>query len=218
MNSSDSDRPSSGADVTAAPSGIVEIILGILHCTMEGRDGVYVSAPITTGRRFVDWRMGPGASLASTDDGYGMQHRIHVVLPNREHVRPLVRRVRGHFGGVVIDPTALEDVPGWVQDDYHSLWTEVVEQCAHTVVFTDGWQYSSGCTREFLAAVRSGATLLREDLTPLDPHDGARLIEDVVNSIHDHVLPTAPLSKVLREVRLLLGQDRPVAPDAPRPR
>src|SRR5438128_1237024 len=109
MSSSGSARPDPGAGVTVAPSDIVEIILGILHCTMEGRDGVYVSAPITTGRRFVDWRMGPGASLAPADEDYGMQHRAHVVLPNREHVRPLVRRVREYFGGVVIDPTALED-------------------------------------------------------------------------------------------------------------
>jgi hypothetical protein len=216
MHSSDSARSDPGADLTTAPSEIVEIILGILHCTMEGRDGVYVSAPITTGPRFVDWRRGPGAALAPTDDNYRIEHRAQVVLPNREHVRPLVRRVRAHFDAVVIDPTALEDVPGWVQDDYHSLWTEVVERCAHTVVFTNGWEYSSGCTREFLAAVRSGATLLHEDLTRLDPRDGAQLIEDAVKSIRDHVMPSAPLADVLHEVRLLLDEDRPT-PNAARP-
>ena len=130
--------------------------------------------------------------------------------------RPLVRRVRQHFRGVVIDPTALEDIPGWVQDDYHSLWTEVVEQYAHTVVFTDGWEYSSGCTREFLAAVRSGAALLREDLTPLGPHDGVRLIEGVINSVDDSVLPTTPLSEALKEIQLLLDKKRPTAPDGTR--
>jgi hypothetical protein len=84
------------------------------------------------------------------------------------------------------------------------------------VVFTNGWQYSSGCTREFLAAVRSAATLLQEDLTPLEPRDGAQLIEDVVHSIQDHVLPTAPLADVLRQVQLLLDEDRPT-PNAARP-
>jgi hypothetical protein len=218
MSSSNRAQPDSRTGVAAAPSGIMDTILGVLHCTMEGREGVYVSAPITTGRRFVEWRRGSGATLTPADEDYRVQHRIHVVLPNREHVRPLVRRLRQHFPGVVIDPTALEDIPSWVQDDYHSLWTEVVERYAHTVVFTDGWQYSSGCIREFLAAVRSGAALLREDLTWLNPHDGVRLIEEVVNSVDGSLLPTAPLSDALNEIRLLLDKNRPKAPDRTRTR
>jgi hypothetical protein len=185
----------------------MEFMLAILQCTLEGRDAVYISAPITTGRRFVAWRTGPGATLQSANEDYFLQHRTHVVLPNLEHVRPLVRRIRHHFGGVVIDPTALEDIPGWIQKDYHSFWIQVVERYAHTVVFSEGWEYSIGSTLEFLAALRSGASLLQEDLTTLEPSTGAQLIERAVASVDDAIIPTAPLIRVLDDVRGLLRED-----------
>jgi hypothetical protein len=216
MSSSSDGLPDSSVGVTSAPTDAMEIMLAILQCTMEGRDAVYISAPITTGRRFVAWRTGLGATLSPSGEEYHLQHRTHVILPNLKHVRPVVRRIRQHFGGVVIDPTALKDIPGWVQEDYHSFWTEVVERCARAVVFTEGWEYSRGCAHEFLAALRSGALLLQEDLTPLEPSAGAQLIERAVASVDDAVIPTPPLVRVVDEVRALLGKDARTNSDAMR--
>jgi hypothetical protein len=78
----------------------------------------------------------------------------------------------------------------------------VIERYAGTVVFADGWEYSSGCAWEFLTAVRVGARLLREDLEPLTIEEGERLIRDAIAALDaDGVLSTEPLRQALREVR-----------------
>jgi hypothetical protein len=166
----------SGADGVAS-GAVTQLMLGALGCAVDGRAAVYVSAPITTGRRFVDWRLGPGAGLSRADEEYDRQHRQQVVVPNCVHVKPLVARCRQRFGGVVIDPTALDEVAGWNQRDYHRFWTQVIERFAAITVFVDGWEFSRGCTLEFVEAVRTGSRTLREDLSPLRPEEGAQLIE-----------------------------------------
>jgi hypothetical protein len=103
----------------------------------------------------------------------------------------------------VIDPTALGDVSGWAQSDYHRFWTGVIERYAHTVVFLNGWEYSSGCTHEFLAAIRVGAELLREDLAPLRLDEGERRIREAIAHLDDDVLSTVPLRDALQELHRL---------------
>ena len=100
----------------------------------------------------------------------------------------------------MIDPTALGDVPGWAQSDYHRFWVGVIERYARTVVFLDGWEYSSGCTHEFLAAIRVGAELLRQDLAPLRLDEGERRIRAAIAALDDDVLSTEPLRDALQEL------------------
>jgi hypothetical protein len=171
------DGVGTGSADGVASGAVTRLMLGALGCAIDGRVAVYVSAPITTGRRFVDWRLGPGADLSPADEEYARQHRQQVVVPNCVHVKPLVARCRQRFGGVVIDPTALDDVTGWTQRDYHRFWALVIERFAATTVFVDGWEFSRGCTLEFVEALRTGSRMLREDLSPLRPEDGVRLIE-----------------------------------------
>jgi hypothetical protein len=182
---------------------LTRVVFEVLDGVLPDREAVYLSVPITTGKRFLDWRRGPGAHLAPTDRRYRSEHRRQVVDPNREHVAPVVKLVRERLSRVVIDPTTLNDVPGWTQADYHAFWTQVIERYAGTVVFLDGWEFSSGCTHEFVAAVRAGARLLREDLAPLQLDEGERRIRDAIAALSDEVLPTAPLSEALREVQEL---------------
>jgi hypothetical protein len=191
------DQPS-GLDAGAA---VTRLVFEVLDGVVEDRAAAYVSTPITTGRRFVEWRRGPGAALAPSEDRYRREHDRHVVQRNREHAKPIVRAVRERGWEVVIDPTTVHDVPGWQQRDYHAFWARVIERYAGTVVFADGWEYSSGGTWEFLTAVRTGARLLREDLEPLTVEDGERLIRDAITALDaDGVLSTEPLREALREV------------------
>ena len=193
---------------------VSHVVFEVLDGVIPDREAVYVSVPITTGKRFLDWRQGPGAGLAPSDGRYRSEHRRQVVDPNRAQVAPVIRLLRERLGRVVIDPTTLDDVPGWAQADYHAFWTQVIERYAATVVFLDGWEFSSGCTQEFLAAYRAGARLLREDLTPLRPDEGEQLIRDAIVALHDDVQSTAPLRQALRELHDLVerGEGRVRAP------
>ncbi len=185
-------------------SQLARHLLELLDGVIEDRQAIYISVPITTGKRFLEWRRGPGARLAPSDEHYSKEHETHVIEPNQAYVRPLIQSVRNHLRregreGVVIDPTTLQ-VSSWTQADYHNFWTTVIARRVSTVVFMNGWEYSSGCVKEFLAAVRAGAELLQEDLRPLDLIEGERLVRNAISALDDEIIPKAPLEEALREI------------------
>jgi hypothetical protein len=77
---------------------------------------------------------------------------------------------------VVIDPSALDDVPGWTQADYRAFWGEVIERYAAEVIFRDGWSSSRGCAYEFLVAARAGIPTLDAVRRPLSLLDALGMI------------------------------------------
>lgn len=187
-------------------------MLAAIGCALEPRSAVYLSTPITTGRRFVEWRRGTGAELSPGSSAYLRRRAEEVIEPNRSDIAPLVRWLRTRFQDPVIDPTALEAVPGWEQFDYHRFWAEVIERYAHTAVFAEGWQYSSGCVLELAAAVSADATLLRDDLAPLNPKDAVQLIEGAIADVAwDSVLPEGPLGSALEALQERLDDAEPSA-------
>lgn len=175
------------------------LLLDVLGCVVSDREATYVSGPITTGRRYVEWRRAGGASLQAGSERYRQEHLRNVISPNRGALQSVVRRLRAERDGIIIDPTALEDVPGWEQDNYNSFWIGVIHRYVHTIVFVDGWEYSVGCVHEFVAALESGSALLTENLEPLDPAIGiASLGRALGGDVRDGVLPLRQLELALR--------------------
>jgi len=129
---------------------------------VPGRTAAYVSSPITTGRR-----------LTARDTA---EARDEARRENLAHSREVVGRLRSVLEGVVIDPAAMEDQPGWTQCDYRTLWVRVIERYVCKAVFVDDWQYSKGCALEFLACVRLHIPTLTERLAPISPAEGQELI------------------------------------------
>jgi len=164
--------PRHGAGAQVADS-LIEAMDAVLH---DHRDAVYVSTPITTGPQFVTWWQNRGHRLAKEDPEYQAEFG-QVVADNIAAVRPLIERVeRGLAGRPVIDPTRLGPIAGWQQPDYHAFWVRVIHRFARTVVFAEGWEYSSGCSLEFAAAMADGLQTLDAELRPLSRQAGqARL-------------------------------------------
>jgi hypothetical protein len=172
--------------VTTVPLAItrgseIRTALGAFAALCEGRDAVYVSSPLTTGKRRARWHAASGLEEPS-DSGYLEQLRKHVVEPNRSGAREFVRVLRASSGQVVINPADLPDLEDWTQDDYRYLWGEVIGRFVNTVIFRNGWQYSSGCAYEFLVAVQTGATTLDERMKPLSLDRGRSLVGAVVRA------------------------------------
>jgi hypothetical protein len=166
--------------VSNHPLEVTGMVL-VFASVVEGRTATYVSSPLTTGRRAFEWHARMDSVMAGdvgnpANKGAG-DFRTEVIEPNREQAASYVRELRRQTGRVVIDPTALEDVPGWSQDDYRDFWGRVIERYADTVVLRDGWEYSSGCAYEFLVAHNSGAAVLREDQEPLRVEVGRALLQ-----------------------------------------
>ena len=146
-----------------AGSLMLDALATVLH---DSHDIYYVSTPITTGPQFVDWWRTKGHGLGTDHPDYAAE-LDQVIEHNIAAVRPLVAEVERRFGRPVIDPTRLGPLAGWRQHDYHRFWVEVIERFVATMVFADGWHYSSGCSLEFAAAIDAGLTTLDSSLQPL---------------------------------------------------
>ncbi len=135
---------------------LIELLVGVYGTVIANRSAVYLSAPVTTGQRFVKWR----ASLPEDSPHaawFEAQHQQHVIQPNMVAAREVAQGIRMHFPNmVVIDPTALTTVPGWDQPQYRDLWRRVIEQHVAMVFFVDGWEHSEGCCYEYLVAHDNG--------------------------------------------------------------
>ncbi|WP_144433830.1 hypothetical protein [Aeromicrobium erythreum] len=133
----------------------------VFRCTgMRSRSAIYVSAPITTGSRYIAWM---------NEGGDPSDYRRRVVEANIREAEATVQNSRSHFGAPLIDPTALPDVDGWTQPDYHAFWTHVVEEFVSTIVFVDGWEYSTGAVLELACGLQNRIGLLSSTYQELDP-------------------------------------------------
>ena len=123
-----------------------------------------------------------------------------MIEPNRAMVRAIVEHLRADLCRVVIDPTSFPDREGWTQPDYHAFWAAVIERFAGTVVFADGWQYSNGCSYEFLIAQTTGVETLDQRRCPLGREQGAAMIRAAVADMRRHNAPTAFLDAVAQRL------------------
>jgi hypothetical protein len=82
----------------------------------------------------------------------------------------------------------------------------VIERFANMVIFLDGWQFSSGCTYEFLRAAQTGLSTVADDGSPLTPDEGRDLIEKAIAEIRTVGASTLFLEGVLSD--LSLGTER----------
>lgn len=177
----------------------VESLVEVFASVVEGRSALYASSPLTTGQRAFDWhrRSGSLSGIALTKRDADAFRR-EVLEPNRVQAARFAQDLRQRTGRLVIDPTAVEDLPAWTQADYHVLWGRVIERYADVVVFRDGWQHSSGCAYEFFAACTSGSQLFREDLTPLAREEGRVLLADAVDENRARGISGEFLQRVLK--------------------
>jgi len=154
----------------------VALLTEAFAAVVADRTAWYVSSPLTSGLRSRHWLT---ANRAVDDAGQASSEDFirHVVALNRTEAATFVQALRSRERHVVIDPTALEDVPGWTQSDYRVLWAKIIQRYVETVVFRDGWQHSNGCAWEFLTAWAARCLLLREDLSPMSVQDGRSLLE-----------------------------------------
>lgn len=185
----------------------IEIVLGILAGMIDGRNAIYMSAPITSGERFARWRRLRQEDADVSRPEYQSEFRREVVEPNRAHARSIAQELRRAFDEVLIDPTAVADIDGWTQDDYRHLWARVIEDYARMLICIDGWQHSNGCSYEFLVAQRCGVTTLKENRQPLTLEEGLRLIESAIAELRDSALSTVFLEHVKDELDKLKAEE-----------
>ena len=182
-------------------------LLAAIGCVVGERSVIYVSTPLTTGIRWAEWSGVPGA-LKPDDPEYGHELKTAVVGPNRENARQFVHALRVRTPSPVVDPSALPDVPGWSQPDYRAFWAQVIQRYAHTVVFMDGWEYSHGCTYEYLVAVRSGAQTLNQDMAKITLSGAISLIGAAIQEFLKRAQPVDFLEEIVGGIESELATEQ----------
>jgi hypothetical protein len=164
---------------------------------------VYMSAPITSGKRLIEFHKKNGSHLKPKYIYSTKDISIQVAKYNRLHAEDIAKKVRRKINGMVIDPTLVADLNGWTQDDYRFLWGKVIEKYASTVVCIDDWNYSNGCAYEFLIATQSKIETLDENLNSLSLDKGMILIQRAIEDLEQCLLPTNFLQSVIAELSKL---------------
>lgn len=182
----------------------VEAVAQLLASVVEGKGATYVSVPITSGPRFLEWFKTRGVQLEPNSREYAEELLQSVIRPNCEAVTNRVAELRSVTKAVVINPAAFNR-PDWTQDDYRYFWGYVIERFVNKVVFLNGWQFSSGCSYEFLKCIRSGISAFGEDGNELDSERGYKLIESAIAEMRSVGVPTLFLERVFNE---LVGDSR----------
>jgi hypothetical protein len=183
-------------------SSEIEAIVEFLRGVFSSRMAVYVSAPITSGRRFFEWYSTRNKRPALPKE-YESDHLAQVVAPNRSAAIALVKHVREIRGNSVIDPTSVHHIEGWTQGDFRTAWARVIEEFAKTVVFANGWEFSNGCSYEFLVAVKSGIETVDEELRPLSATAGLSMIRRAATELLTRGLPSEFLRGIVDELSSL---------------
>ncbi len=182
-----------------------DLLLAIYASVLQERSAVYCSAPITSGRLYVKWLRDHGLSYASVDHAITEKvadHSQFVVKENVRRAQRMVLALRSQSRRPVIDPTSVPHVNGWRQADWLSLWERVIEQFAVGVVFGDGWQFSFGCSHEYLISKRLGLPTYSESGDALFAQDGAKLVSEAADEIASLDGPWQKLA----ETAQLIGQ------------
>lgn len=150
-----------GLDKTSdsdVPSALHRAIFDGWACAMGDARILYLSGPVTTGRRLVDALRRGDAPHSVIADNLAALHAAAVALRATTHT-------------IVIDPSPLL-VDHWSQDDYMALWTGLIDRHAGEVRFMPGWEYSLGCTKEFAHATRVAVPTFQFEGAPIDLHAG----------------------------------------------
>jgi hypothetical protein len=133
---------------------------------------VYVTTPITSGRRELGLLRELGCTREDLHTRFRDRWLTEVVRPNEEDARVYVGQARITYAGhVVVDPSRLH-VDDWTQDDFDKLWTTLLERYGRVVVVTPEWAFSRGARLEVALALSLdihmvdpfGADLHRGDL------------------------------------------------------
>jgi anti-sigma factor RsiW len=122
------------------------------------------------------------------------------VAENRRRIHAFVERLRSHLPYPVID-SALLEVSHWDGHDYGEFFIEVLRRHAKEIRFLDGWEYSRGATKEFVAAVEwADIALYDERGAHLSAAAGADLLRSAIADLTRYGVDAAALRQ--REIQL----------------
>jgi hypothetical protein len=173
-----------------------KIILSMADCFVAGRKAIYCSSELTTGIRLY---------TAVLDNGLTDRHQLkdklgadwlrdHVFAVNEKAANEFASHIEERRKHTTISPACLF-VPEWGQHDYLSFWETLIKTRVSEVWFNENWQYSNGCTFEYMAARAAGIPTLDKSGSPLEPSQALILIDQAITTLSAKGIDTAKLKE-----------------------
>jgi hypothetical protein len=141
----------------------------ILDSVLEPKSCAYVAGPLDSGKAYYE-------RVASGD------HTPAVRAENESRLNAFVLNLRQRLKYPVFDSGLLK-VSGWSGRDYSTFFLEVIRRYAKECWFMNGWEYSTGATKEFVFCCTIQTPCLVESGERLIARDGVRLIHEAADFV-----------------------------------
>lgn len=162
----------------------------------------YVSCPITSGEKFVQWYSSRGKELNPNGADYIQEKFDLVISQNVKNAKKYIHVLRTTTNKVVIDPTNLEDDSlEWSQNDYYQFWDKVIQDMVDEIIFLDGWEYSFGCCVEFLSATRKNIKRLSQSKEIISLKTAMKKIRHSIDVYSQFGMDSSKLESILNELQ-----------------
>lgn len=196
------------SDPSTSTSQPLAAIRQVWRSAFGSRKVSYLSGPMTTGLRFIEWWAETGHSLVPDSSAYRDGLREQVILHNEAQLKLAAELLRAKGSELVIEPASLL-ISGWSQQDYLELWEQFIVDHASRILLMDGWEYSAGCASEFCRAHVEGVPTARIDGSPIVARDGIAAIGRALTRVEALEQPPVYLLESLRAARAKLESTLP---------
>ncbi len=183
-----------------------EMLLSLLSCIVLDREAVYASSEFTTGKRFYDlcreYRVGTSEDLKRR---LGNQYLDKLLTPNKDEGIRFARTLRESGKVIVLTPNPFHADPlnlkrNWSQNEYLDFWNLVISRKCNSVYFNEGWQFSNGCTFEYLAGLKAGVQLFDHRGEPLQLPAAVEMIATAIEALEREGFSVPKLRDVLEKL------------------
>lgn len=178
------------------PEDTQKIILSMADCFTREEKAVYCSSELTTGIRLYTACLDNGVKdRYALKDKKGQEWlRDNIFAVNETEANKFADFVQQKRQHTTISPAALF-VPEWGQHDYLSFWDTLIKTRIQEVWFNEHWQYSNGCTFEFMAATEAKLPTLDQDGNTLSVADARTLIQQAIEFLTASGIDTRKLEE-----------------------
>lgn len=186
-----------------------DVIFQVLDSVVPDREGSYLAAPISTGRRFFQALAThqvqdlPGLIAVIGEDEYLRTVR----WPNVTEGEAVATQLR-HQGVRYLINTGPIFIREWNPRDYMNLCLKLIERKIKSAYFHPGWAYSSGAVEEFIFCAQRGINLFTSEREELTLRDAWTSLDSVRTYLQSISCPTAVVDQQLAEIDKLIGAAR----------
>lgn len=174
------------------------IVLSMADCFVKGRKALYCSSELTTGLRLYTacWDNEVTDRYALAEKLGKMWLRDNVFVVNEQAANTFALSVEMRHSHTTISPACLF-IPEWGQHDYLNFWETLIKTRISEVWFNTNWQYSNGCTFEYMAARVAGLPCYDIEGNVLEVNEAIDLTHKAIESLKVRGIDTKKLEENL---------------------